>query len=167
MHIKKLFRGFNTSAVDGAVIAPFLLILCRDIQGAVFAGIWCGTAFIFVALAAYLLSRWYTGPEFAVLTLSLSGFSAYLVYIFAGKPEYETALILMVLSFMYLMSLGTEGFLKRPHPGWCAGVFMGLFSAAIFIGVVSSFAPAEPGYRFIAAAFFVVICRKVSRRLRI
>jgi hypothetical protein len=161
MHIKKLYRGFSMSVLGGAAISPFILLSCSTMENCVFIAIWCTSAFVFVSITAAFLGRWYRGAEYAAVTLAVSSFTAYLLYALSGRGEYENAFILMIISFVYLVSRGTDNYSRRLELSWSAGVSAGIFAAAICIGSLVQVMPANPGFRFISAAFFVVLCRRV------
>jgi hypothetical protein len=162
MHVKRLLTGIKAVTTTSAGIAPFILGATATLKGTALIASAAFIQFTLISSIVYYLGKWFRKSELAVLTLAISGFMAN-IYVNTANTIKEMYLIVMVISFCYLISNGTDNFNKRLSFSWCFGAAIGLAIMALIIGFLRFILPDQPGYAFFAAAITIAISRRLFK----
>ena len=155
MREKKLIAGIETVTASGAGICSAILLMTGNLDDTLFIALAAMCSFFVVTVITSIAGKFFYAGETALITLIVAGAAVKLSSNFSGHPQAETALILMVLSFCYTTSRGTDNFTKRLPFEWGVGASAGFGIVAMILGIIRFFLPPEPGYAFIAAAMII------------
>lgn len=161
MQGKELLAGIKTVTASGAGVCAFLLMMTGNLEDSVIAAMVGMGSFMLISIIVSFLGRWFKRGEAAVLTLAVCGFVAGLLSLFTGRSGIEFYLIIMVLSFGYVISVGTSNYNERLSVVWGFGAGIGFGIMAISIGILRCFLPSSPGFAFFASAVVVAAAKKL------
>lgn len=162
MHVKRLLTGIKAVTTTSAGIAPFILGATATLKGTALIAAAAFVQFTLISSIVYYLGKWFKKSELAVLTMAISSLMAN-IYMNSTNSIKEMYHIVMIISFCYLISKGTDNFNKRLSFSWCFGAGIGLTIMALSIGLLRFVFPDHPGYAFFAAAITIGISRKLFK----
>lgn len=161
MQEKKLLAGIKTVTASGAGVCAFILIMTGSLKDSVTVAAVGMCSFILISVVVSLLGKWFKKAEIAVLTLALCGLVAGLLSNFSDRSGHGVYLILMVISFGYVISIGTGNYNERLSVEWGFGAGIGFGIMAITIGILRCFLPCQPGFAFFVSAAVVATAKKL------